>query len=277
MILLCSETRSDYSRYLYPYAVWAVPEPGERPRDFFRLGFLPASPQLDRYVLCRNLRVRLKEYRPSSENRRILRKGEGIVAALIPRGAFEYTPERRARWKQFADERFGDEVMSYARLDRLMAGPVISHLLHFTEPASGAEMGTALLCLDEPEVAHYYYAFYDLAHFRRSLGLFMMTTAVGFFAQRGFEFLHLGTCYSQRALYKAQFAGCEFQNGFGWSRNLDELKFLVRREQQPMTGHVLEMPEFLETFCDGTIAGAAARGHFRLSPRSASSASSAVL
>jgi len=83
MILLFSEFSADYSRYIYPYVIWAVPEPGERPADLFRRGFLPSSPKLDRFYLCRNIRVDLRRFNPSSENRRILRKGAGIEAELI--------------------------------------------------------------------------------------------------------------------------------------------------------------------------------------------------
>jgi arginyl-tRNA--protein-N-Asp/Glu arginylyltransferase len=264
MILLFSETRSDYSQYLYPYVIWAVPESGERPSDFFQRGFLPASPQLDRFYLCRNLRVNLRQFALSSENRRILRKEHGIGAELIARSEFDYNAGRRSAWRTYADARFGEDIMSQERLDRLMSGPVISHLLHFTDRATGREVGTALLFLEEPAIAYYYYAFYDLAYLSRSLGMYMMTTAVDLFSRRGFRYLHLGTCYSERARYKAQFSGLEFFNGSRWSTDLEELKFLVRREEGAAAGHVLQLPEYLERFCGGTVSALASQSAFRL-------------
>ena len=45
------------------------------------------------------------------------------------------------------------------------------------------------------------------------------------------------------ALYKAQFEPVEFFNGFRWSRNLAELKHLVRTA--PEGKHRLETPEFV--------------------------------
>ena len=48
MKLLFSEGASDYGHYLFPYAVWALPEPGETPADLFNFGFLPASRNLAR-------------------------------------------------------------------------------------------------------------------------------------------------------------------------------------------------------------------------------------
>jgi hypothetical protein len=64
--------------------------------------------------------------------------------------------------------------------------------------------------------------------------------------------LHLGTCYSERALYKTQFEGVEFFNGAGWSSNLEELKYLVRR--QARGAHLLDTSEFRERFHPGGIA-----------------------
>ena len=264
MILFFSETKSDYSQYLYPYVIWAVPEPGEKPSALFQQGFLPASPRLERWYLCRNLRIRLHHFAASSENRRILRKGDGIAMELIPRDRFDYTAARRTAWHTYAEARFGPGVMPLERLDQLMRGPVISHLLHFTDRASGREVGTVLMFLEEPAIAYYYYAFYDLEYAVRSLGMLMMTAAVAEFARRGFAHFHHGTCYSRRELYKTQFAGIQFFNGFCWSDNLEELKFLLAREEKPVSGHLLEMPEYQEAFYDGAMAKMAMASHLRL-------------
>ena len=88
MKLLFSEQKSDYDHYQFPYAIWAVPEADETPADIFNAGFLPSSRNLDRFYLCRQVRVNLAKFTPSSENRRILRKGEGIKVELIPRAQF---------------------------------------------------------------------------------------------------------------------------------------------------------------------------------------------
>jgi hypothetical protein len=252
MKLLFSEARADYANYIFPYAIWAFPEPGETPADLFTAGFLPSSRQLDRFYLCRHLRVNLAKFVPSSENRRILRKGEDIRVELVPRAEFEYTPARREFFKRYADSKFGPNVMSYARLDALFSSPIISHLLVFTDP-SGAEIGVASLYLESMELAFYYYAFYDLAHANRSLGMFMMTSSAGLFAERGVAYLYLGSCYSESALYKTQFAGAEFFTGFRWSDNLAELKHLVRRGTGEVREHLLENEEYRREFYGGEL------------------------
>ena len=266
MKLLFSEAKSDYGHYLYPYAIMAVPEAGEVVADIFGAGFLPSSRSLELFYLCRNIRVDLAKFAPSSENRRILRKGASIEMKLVSRAEFEFTPARREFCKTFADARFGAGVMSYERLDLIFNSPVITHLLVFTDTQTGAELGVVVLYLEAPRLAFYRFAFYNLDHFNRSLGLFMMTSAVEFFAEKSFAHLYLGTCYSDRALYKTQFVGGEFFTGFRWSDNFDELKFLLRRDQQETGRHLLENEEFQKEFYDGDLKKITATSAFQLKP-----------
>jgi arginyl-tRNA--protein-N-Asp/Glu arginylyltransferase len=253
MKLLFSEQNSDYDNYQFPYAVWALPEAGETPADIFNAGFLPSSRFLDRFYLCRQVRVNLAKFKPSSENRRILRKGAGIEVKLVAREKFDYTPERRTFFKTYADIKFGKDVMSYERLDALFDAPIISHLLVFTDVETRKEIGVATLYLEGKSLAFYYYAFYDLNYYARNLGMFMMTSAVGLFAERGAKNLYLGTCYSDAALYKTQFVGAEFFNGFRWSENLKELKFILNRDQKDLRQHLLETEEYRELFYAGKL------------------------
>src|SRR5262249_6531784 len=154
-------------------------------------------------------RVRLKTYAPSSENRRITRKGDGLSVELVPRLNFDYTAAWREFFKTYTDIKFGKDTMPYERLDSLFQGKLTSHVLLVTDTSAGAQVGVATLYLEPPTLAYYYYAFYDLNYYSRNLGMFMMTSAVNLFAERNFEFLYLGSCYSQNALYKTQFAGAE--------------------------------------------------------------------
>ena len=260
MKLLFSETAPDYANYLYPYVVWAFLEAGETPADAFEAGFLPGLPTLERFYMVRQVRVPLREWKATSENRRILRKGAGFDCTVIPKDTFDYSGERRDRWLAYAAERFGAGVMPRERLDGLMGGAVITHLLQFTETETGRELGTVLLLLEPPRVAYYYFAFYDLALKDRNPGMFMMTRAVGFFAAQGFNHVYLGTCVTPKALYKTQFEPLEFFNGSRWSRSPAELKHLV---QIPCPDrHRLDTPDFL-AFQPGSAADLAAASRFR--------------
>ena len=263
MKLLFSEFKSDYDHYIFPYAVWAFPEPGETPADLFDHGFLPSSRELDRFYLCRHVRVALKRFKPSSENRRILRKGGGMTIELTARDQFDYTPERRQFYKTYADIRFGQDVMTTERLDSLFNSPITSHVLRFTDTKIGREVGTATLYVQD-DMAYYYYAFYDLNYYAQNLGMFMMTSAVEFFAGEKFKHLYLGSCYLPNALYKTQFAGAEFFNGVQWSRNLTELKYLIRRDKQEVSQHLLESLEYRELFHGNKLDGLVGASRFKI-------------
>jgi arginyl-tRNA--protein-N-Asp/Glu arginylyltransferase len=266
MKLVFSEHISDYRNYIFPYAIWAFPEPGESPHVFFNSGFLPSSPNLDRFYLCRQIRVDLSQFQPTSENRRILRKGDGIEMTLVPRSDFDFTKSRRDFCARYADRKFGSQVMSPERLETLFASPLITHVLRFKDTATDTEVGLAVLFCEEPAVAFYYYAFYDLDYSDRNLGMFMMTSAVQLFAERGTQHLHLGTCYSSAALYKTQFNGVEFFNGFRWSSNLGELKQLLKRDVAGACKHALNDEDFVQAFHEGDLTGIARASGFAVQP-----------
>ena len=171
-----------------------------------------------------------------------------IDVKLVPRDKYDYTAERRQFFKTYADIKFGKDIMTFERLDGLFSSPIISHLLVFIDQKTGAEVGAATVYIEGKELAFYYYAFYDLNYYARNLGMFMMTSAAALFAERGVKQLYLGTCYSQNALYKTQFAGSQFFNGFRWSDDMDELKFIIRRDKKGLSQHLLETDEYRKEF-----------------------------
>jgi len=254
MKLLFSEGPPDYTHYIFPYVIWAFPEKDEDVSRIFEAGFLPSSRLMQRFYMARQIRVALPDFKPTSENRRVLRKCAGIQFELLPREQFDYSEKRRTAFKAYADAKFGHDVMSYERLDELFHSPIVTHVLQFTFP-SGEDAGSVALYLHEGRLAFYYYAFYDLNHSERNLGMYMMTSAVQFFSEADFHHLYLGTCYSEKALYKTQFRGVEFFNGVCWSRKIEELKFVLRRDT--VKKHLLEDPEYIENFYCGNSAALA--------------------
>ena len=183
---------------------------------------------------------------------------------LVPRAEFDLSAARKEFFLKYAEARYGTGVMPPERLELLFNSPLATHLLVFTDAATGAELGVVLLYLETPRVAFYRYSFFDLNHPNRSLGLFLMTTAMNYFQEQKFSHLYLGTCYSERALYKTQFAGAEFFNGFRWSDNLKELKFILNRDQKDLRQHLLETEEYREEFYKGGLAKISEASGFRI-------------
>jgi arginyl-tRNA--protein-N-Asp/Glu arginylyltransferase len=256
MRLFFSEYKSDYPHYIFPYSIWAMPDEGEQPSRLFTCGFLPNSRNLDRFYLCRQVRVRLEKFSASSENRRIMRKGEGLEYRFIPRDQFHYSEQWREFCKKYADEKFGPDVMSYERLDSLFQSRIISHVMVYADAASQKDIGLVMLYVEPPAMAFYYYSFYDLDYFSRNMGMYMMTCTVQHMKNLQMEFIYLGSCYSRNALYKTQFEGFEFFNGFRWSSDLEELKSLIERDAGIVVKHLLESDDFMQQYYpDGYAAG----------------------
>jgi hypothetical protein len=198
--------------------------------------------------MCRHVRVDLKRFSQSSENRRILRKGTGISEELLRREDFDFTPVWRQFCKSYADKKFGRDVMDYQRLDALMRSPIVSHVLVYRDVERDSDVGLVLLYIDKPVMAFYFYAFYELEYLKKNLGMYMMTRAVSLMQESGIGHIYLGSCYSRSAMYKTQFDGAEFFNGFRWSADLSELKYLIKRDSGRVTAHLLETEEYLECF-----------------------------
>ncbi|MEK7393634.1 MAG: hypothetical protein AAB214_13830 [Fibrobacterota bacterium] len=251
MKILFSEAPPDYAGYVFPYAVWGFLEPGETVADALAQGFLPSLPDLSRFYLCRQVRVDLAKFRPSSENRRILRKGEGIDCTIVERSAFDWTDARRAFCLEYATRRWSTSP-SCDRIDRIFSNPITTHVAVFRD-ASGREVGLVSLLRDDRSW-FYSNAFYDAGHPLASLGAYLMTETVRQISERGESYLHLGTCYSRSALYKTQFPGVEFFNGTRWSDDLAELKHLIDRQEKETPGHLLEEEPYRERWVPEGIA-----------------------
>jgi len=264
MRIVFSEHHSDYQNYIFPYVIWGFPDEGETAAKMFAHGFLPASRDMDRFYLCRHVRVNLENFQASSENRRILRKGQGISVELVPRESFDYTRQRRTAYKNYADIKFGKDVMTFKRLDSLFGSKMITHCLVFTDESKGCEVGTVTLYLEPGKLAFYYYAFYDLNYYARNLGMYMMTSTVQFFSEANYKHVYLGSCYNKNALYKTQFSGAEFFNGFGWSGDIRELKYLIKRDHPGVEQHLLETPEYCKRFYEDDPAKFKASTPFRI-------------
>ena len=80
-----------------------------------------------------------------------------------------------------------------------------------------------------------------------------MTSAVDYFSGLDYNQIYLGTCYSRNSLYKTQFKGAEFFNGFHWSNDLKELRYLIERDKGTVNQHLIETKTYQLEFYDGDL------------------------
>ena len=253
MKIFFSEFIPDYSSYFFPYQVWLLKEEKEDPEKIYENGFLPIRSLPKVYYLSRSLRVQLKEFALSSENKRILKKTEFVSMKCFDLKSFPYSAEIQKFCKEYATQRLKGQLRS-SSIRAIFLGEVFNYLLVFKDRRNQKNIGYAV-CFNEENLLHYAHAFYDLNYFSCNLGARMMLEAVIWAQQNQKKFIYLGTCYESGAYYKTEFKGVEFFNGFTWSKNKEELKFLLNLGQKDTNydAYLFKRKEYLEKFYGNDI------------------------
>ncbi|MBI4427217.1 MAG: hypothetical protein HY569_01890 [Candidatus Magasanikbacteria bacterium] len=217
----------------------------------------------------RSIRIDLERFKLTSENRRILKKTEGlqITNYQLPITNYHWSIGKMA--KDFYDTKFGEGVFSANKVKKLLTDEKKSNfnrLLTFVIPAqAGVQESNAMdprfhgddktgsegektdngsgkkdvgyaICLETDELLHYCYPFYVLCPtsytFNPNTGLGMMLKAILWAKEQGKKHVYLGSAQRPTDTYKLQFEGLEWFDGEKWSEDLEGLKtVLVDRDK----------------------------------------------
>lgn len=136
-IELSEEERRNYG-FDTEYVVAEDKEVGKLYERGYLPAFLPPAKDMRLFYLApRSLRVNLKKFELSSENRRILKKTSRFDHVIYHVGAihkssfrrFEYDPIRVGKFcKDYFDEKFGRGVMSVSRIKRIFSAPMTTNV-----------------------------------------------------------------------------------------------------------------------------------------------------
>lgn len=226
MKFIFAEFNPDYSKYNFPYQVFAKKEQGDLYEDIFQQGLLPTRINRDLFYLTRSSRVRVDDFEPSSENRRIRRKTEQFDVKLVPVKEFAYSPEIQKNCKDWFNERLGEKVIGALGVKKVFYEMNNNYVFVWSD--GDKEIGY-VVCLITEGLIHYNFAFYNPEYFNQNLGVRMMLEAVEYAKENNISYIYLGSVYEQSSMYKTQYKGFEFFNGIAWSSNLEELKYLINR------------------------------------------------
>ncbi|PIS14536.1 hypothetical protein COT64_02160 [Candidatus Shapirobacteria bacterium CG09_land_8_20_14_0_10_39_12] len=248
MKLFFSEFKANYEKYHFPYQVWLLKEDGDDENKIYDNGFLPIRSGLNLYYLSRNVRVALEKFEPSSENRRILKKSKNIEERLIPLSGFNYGFTVQKFCKDYSDNKLGG-VFSTQDIRDIFTNNVYSHVFVFEDIETKKTVGYAV-CHINDFLLQYACVFYDLGFVNQNLGAGMMLKSVIWAKENRKKYIYLGSCYEEKALYKTEFKGVEFFNGFKWSDNIEELKDLIANSSE---NYLLKNKQYLESFYEGDL------------------------
>jgi len=196
----------------------------------------------------RSVRIDLDAFELSSENRRILRKTEGLIMGDFPIPYSEYTWQIGKLGKDFYEEKFDEVKFSANKIKELitdkeksnfnlllkyevteqMIEEINCHCAH-SEPndESGHLSLGYVICYENEEIMHYSYPFYNLEYPNRNIGMGMMLNAILYAKEKGKKYFYLGSAQRPTDKYKLQFKGLEWFDGEKWNKDLDELKEIL--------------------------------------------------
>ncbi len=188
----------------------------------------------------RSIRICLSIFELSSENRRILRKTEGLklFTSEIPYKKYDWTIGKLG--KDFYTKKFGNGVFSANKIKEMLTDDAKTNFnklliygksIHVGKVGiknfSDSEMIGYCITCETNNLLHYCYPFYNLSIDVSNLGMSMMIRAILWAKNNKKEFVYLGSFQRQSDIYKLQFAGMEWFDGKNWQTNLKKLKEII--------------------------------------------------
>ncbi len=179
--------------------------------------------RIDKGVMhqTRSIRIDLSKFELSSENRRILRKGEEIKLEEFPVPYAKYSWEIGKLAKDFYDIKASGAFTANKIKEILTTDHNFNTFLNFSD------LGYAI-CFKNSETLHYSYPFYDLEKAPKDMGLIMMTKVLTLAKERGLKYVYLGSLQRPTDVYKLQFSGVEWFDGKVWKKDIEEVKKILK-------------------------------------------------
>jgi|CXWL01.1.fsa_nt_gi arginyl-tRNA--protein-N-Asp/Glu arginylyltransferase len=212
-----SEFGHNYGSYSFGYAIHASVTPEDTLAEVYGQGFLPysAKPATENlFYMARSVRLPVNSYVPTSENRRVLRKFEGLFTQKT------FTHEElkkdlvlRDLFLRYFKERHGDIVMSPERYAGILARDLpIRAVCYYEKDAAVAWV----LEVKTESFIHFWFSCYELTYVNTSLGMYLILDAVHRAQQEKLRHVYLGTAYGEKAKYKMNVPKLEHWDGSAW-------------------------------------------------------------
>ncbi|MEK7131844.1 MAG: hypothetical protein AAB797_03920 [Patescibacteria group bacterium] len=194
----------------------------------------------------RSLRVDLKKFKLSSENRRVLTKTEelSLFAQTIPYS--EYYWKIHKMGKEFYEKKFGEKTFSAQKIKELITDKTKSNFnklfIYKKDEKHRVSMDATrhdfvksnigyCIALETKNILHYCYPFYQLSAISdkpsANTGMGMMLKAIIWAKENGKKYVYLGSFQRPTDTYKLQFSGLEWFDGKQWQNDLEGLKKFV--------------------------------------------------
>ncbi len=227
MEYIFKEYKGNYEDYKFPYLVYLQASDDDNINEIYKKGFLATRIKKNYYYLARNLRIDLKDFSLNSENRRVLKKTEGLELENKKLEDFEFDYRISKLASDFFKKKFGKLTISPQKLKWIFEGEFFTNVLVYK--LNGEEIGYCIT-METDELLHYAYPFYKPDFISSNIGMGMMIKGIEQAKEDKKKYVYLGTVYSPESLYKTQFRGIEWFNENTWDKDIEKLKAKIKEE-----------------------------------------------
>ena len=176
----------------------------------------------------RSVRIVLADFYLSSENKRVLKKTEGLSVSSLQLPLSSYDWKIHKMGKDFYQNKFQDISFSAAKIRSLINDPEASNFnVLFQYSMADTILGYAI-SYDNPTLIHYAYPFYDYLNYSNNFGMAMMLKAILFAQEANKQYVYIGSLSRARDVYKLQFKGLQWFDGETWKNDIDEAKKIIK-------------------------------------------------
>lgn len=221
----------DYRTYRFGYCDFGELEPGDSIEDIYAHGWLPYSADPNQqgvFYRARTVRIVLPEWELSSENRRIVKRFDGVFKKTTCSVTnMENDVAFKTMFLSYFKERHGETIMPLERLEGILHTPLPLFVTIYSEKNTPRAY---VLSIEDGALSHFWYSAYDLARIEQSLGMWLMIDTAQNLKTAGKNYLYLGTVYGEKALYKTNFNSLEWWDGNQWHDDISKLKTLARND-----------------------------------------------
>jgi len=181
----------------------------------------------------RSLRIDLDKFELNSENRRVLKKIEGLNLNIVAIPYKQYTWQIGKMAKDFYDAKFGAGVFTANKMKELLTDKTNSNFNNlFVYNLDENSVAGYAICFATNKLVHYSYPFYTIVPnphtLTTNIGMGIMLMAIVAAKQNDKQYIYLGSAQRPTDVYKLQFAGLEWFDGEKWSNDLTKLKKILQ-------------------------------------------------
>lgn len=194
--------------------------------DAYQNGFVFTRVARGSMDQTRSVRIDLSKFELSSENRRILKKTDGLTLNTVTLPYTDYNWQIGKLAKDFYTDKFGEGTFSANKIKELLTDESSNFNRFFVYTFNQAPVGYCIV-YENDTLLHYSYPFYDRTTDISNLGLGMMLRAIVHAQETGKKYIYLGSAQRPTDTYKLQFTGLEWFDGKDWQDDQEALKQIL--------------------------------------------------